>query len=157
MIAASEIDAAERRWADAVVEMGRCHQQQPQSLSEVATQLLTEVYDFEAGVLFKPTLATDPYHFRQTLSATLSYFIGGKVPSDLGFALRPWQAVRFLSHGRIWLGVGESVVSGGVYEFYDLAGQITRAEFTFVYHRSAQPDSSIKILAHHSSLPFCEV
>lgn len=155
MIAANEIDAAERRWADAVVEMGRCHQQQPQRLSAVATQLLTEVYDFEAGVLFKPTLATGPYHFRRSLSQTLSYFIGGEIPGDMGFARKPWQAVRFLSHGRIWLGSGESVVSGGVYEFQDPAGQITRAEFTFVYHLTAQP-GSIKILAHHSSLP-CKV
>ena len=43
---------------------------------KVATAAIDSAYGYSDSVLFKPTLATEPYTYRPTRSGALSYFIG---------------------------------------------------------------------------------
>ncbi|KAH8065704.1 hypothetical protein JL722_81 [Aureococcus anophagefferens] len=69
---------------------------------------------------------------------------------DKGFALAPYTAVRWENQGTIFH--GDSATAMGEYYFTDAGGGVTKAEYTFQYAKAA--DGSLKIVVHHSSLPF---
>ncbi len=148
-IEAEEILNAQTAWAKGVVETGSLFLTGDDYVAH-AQSLIDSLYGHDDGpVLFKPTLATrQPFRF--TKSDTISYFIGGAVDEDLGFALRPWQHVRFGAQ-HIVLG-GTTALAMGHYYFteYNL-GQEVQAEFTFGFYRSG--DGTVRINLQHSSLP----
>lgn len=158
MIETHEIETAQAQWSQALIHMGELSSTHPDKLRHIATQLLSQLYDFEIGLSFKPTLAGYPHHFRSDLAGTLSYFIGAKlagstISADQGFALKPWSKVEFTEATQIQL--AECTITSGIYAFYAATAPShpTTVEYTFVYHRTpTQP--AVKIIAHHSSLPY---
>lgn len=142
------VHEAQAVWAAAIVDIGA--QATPQESKVVAEQYLNDLYTFNTtGVVFKPTLAQDP-QFRNTFAGALSYFVGQNpdFPQDTGFALTPWINVTF-SNSKIIL-MNDVVIAGGVYNFEDPHGDITAADYTFVY--TQVDNGTLTITAQHSSL-----
>ena len=100
-------------------------------------------------MLFKPTKAADQA-IRLKESEAVSYFVTGHIPEDKGFAIAPWTKVRFDNKGTLLL--GDTATAMGEYYFTDPAGGVTKVEYTFQYRRAA--DGSLKIVVHHSSIPY---
>merc|ERR1712094_168288 len=85
----------------------------------------------------------------------LSYLGGAEsadkpVAEDKGFAIAPWTAVRFDNKKTLFL--SDSATAMGEYYFTGTDGSETKVEYTFQYRRAS--DGSLKIVVHHSSVPF---
>ena len=60
---------------------------------EQASKFLKTHYLFETeSVLFKPTLTREEI-FRNSFDRALSYFIGGDIDEDKGFAIQDWKSI----------------------------------------------------------------
>ena len=138
------------KWANGIVELGKTKGDIVNS-KKLATDFINSLYDFKNGtVQFKPTKASE-FQFRNDFNSALSYFIGSN-PSfaeDAGFALNPWVDVEFKNDSiNIFDNLGLAM---GNYFFTDLKGEKTKVEYSFVYRREGE---SLKIILHHSSLPY---
>ena len=143
-----KVKAAQAAWAAGIVEIGKA-KTAGDDVEAVAKQLLNELYAFDEKVLFKPTKAAeDP--FRNSYDEALSYFVGGLLEEDSGFALQPWTAVRFENEDVLIR--DDYAVAMGHYFFTDTSGKETKVEYTFGYQ--LEDDGSLKIDLHHSSLPY---
>jgi hypothetical protein len=95
-ITKAEVNAAQQAWCDALVAIGKTHDDGGDAKA-FATKVLTEAYNYDKGtVFFKPTLAYGKNTFRPTKEGALAYFVGGnpEFPEDKGFALTPWVKAR---------------------------------------------------------------
>ena len=134
----AEVVDAQRAWAEAVVAQD--------------VEMLLALYDFgspDAPLLFKPTLADV---IRLDEAGARSYFIGGDAdyPHDNGFLKNGWKHVAFRSAaGPILEANGLGYKDMGQYDFIKANGDITRADYTFAYHKV---DGKVLITLHHSSL-----
>ena len=140
----------QNKWANGIVEIGKTKNNLEESVS-VTTKFINELYDFENGnVQFKPTKASEK-QFRNDFESALSYFIGNNTDfsEDSGFALNPWGSVEFENDS---LNVYDDIgIAMGNYFFTDQNGDQTKVEYSFVYKKVGD---SLKIILHHSSLPF---
>lgn len=143
------IQKAQKNWAEAIVEIGQA-KLDGKDYESVAKMKVSELYDFEDGmVLFKPTKAAED-QFRNSYDEAISYFVGGSVSEDKGFALQPWTNVRFENED---IAIKDDyAVAMGNYYFTDTSGKEVKVEYTFGY--TLEDDGSIKIDLHHSSLPY---
>jgi hypothetical protein len=117
-----------------------------------AREMIAKMYGYDDGpVLFKPTKAVVD-QFRETADQALSYFVGGSVTEDHGFALQPWSEVRFENHD-IVIQDGVAVAMGNYYFTDAVTGKAVKVEYTLGIRRSAA-DGRPVIFLHHSSLPF---
>lgn len=150
-ITIQEIERAQQVWAAKITEIGKALLEN-QDYQKAAKNLVDELYGYQTGaVLFKPTKAKK-MQFRLNAESALSYFIGNNVEyeEDKGFALKPWQSVRFENAGFI---LKENfAVAMGNYFFSDYEGREIKVEYTIGYYRSTT--DSLKINLHHSSLPY---
>jgi hypothetical protein len=151
MIKQEEILEAQNKWANQIVKLGVDYREK-KDYKKTARLLVDELYGYSEGpVLFKPTKASRQ-QFRLTQESAVSYFIGQNpdFAEDKGFALEPWEKVRFENAGFI---LEESLaVAMGNYFFTNYLGEETKVEFTLGFFRSK--NGSLKINLHHSSLPF---
>ena len=140
----------QNKWASGIVEIGKTKNNFKESVS-VTKKFINELYDFENGnVQFKPTKASEK-QFRNDFESALSYFIGNNTDfsEDSGFALNPWVSVEFENDS---INVYDDIVIAmGNYFFIDQNGDKTKVEYSFVYKKVGD---SLKIILHHSSLPF---
>lgn len=146
-----EIIQAQKTWGDGIVAIGSAFTE-GRDYVQRARQHINQLYAYDLGnVLFKPTQASQK-QFRNTAEEAESYFIGksGVCPEDQGFALRPWTRVHFENAGMLLL--GDVALCMGNYFFTDTQGQETKVEYTFGYVKTA--DGGVKIILHHSSLPY---
>ncbi|MBD3794923.1 MAG: hypothetical protein IE881_03085 [Epsilonproteobacteria bacterium] len=149
-ISEDEIKDAQEKWGECIVEIGT-EVKDYEKAKEIAQVCIDELYayDEESGVAFKPTKAS-ALQFRTNKEDALSYFVGGKVAEDHGFALQPWSKVRFENIKMIT--DNDSAIAMGNYYFTDAkTKQETKVEYTFGYTKE---DGDVKINLHHSSLPF---
>ena len=149
-ITEEEVLAAQRAWADGIVDIGQAYKDQD-DYRAAASNHLKELYAYEQGpVLFKPTLAAAD-QFRETFDQALSYFVGGSIEEDTGFAKRPWRQVRF---GKQHIAInGSSAAAMGNYYFTPIdSEEEIKVEYTFGYIRDDA--GRLRINVHHSSLPF---
>ena len=85
--------------------------------------------------------------FRNSKDLALSYFIGGEISEDNGFALKPWEKIRLEELNIIE--ENNSMVAMGILNFKPLnLEEITIIAFTFLLINT---DESLKIKVHHSS------
>ncbi len=149
-ITPDEVRAAQKAWGDAIVAIGQAHTAGGDAQT-LAAQAVSTLYAYDLGpVLFKPTKASN-VEFRPSLDQAVSYFVGGVVAEDHGFALQPWSQVRF-GDQQITID-SDSAVAMGNYFFTDAAsGAETKANFTFGYLKD--PLGRLRIHVHHSSLPY---
>lgn len=146
-----EIVEAQKAWGDALVNLGKAYKD-GQNYQKAAKNLVDTLYAYQTGqVLFKPTKASD-VKFRTTKDGALSYFVGHNknFPEDKGFALEPWTNVRFKNAG-LYIN-GNVALAMGKYFFTPLKGDAIKVEYTFGYVKN--DDGSLKIILHHSSLPY---
>jgi len=158
-ITAEEVREAQETWGNAVVAVGKVFSDGGDYKS-VGKAGLDVLYGYHSGfdVLFKPTKAKD-FAVRTTEAEAISYFVGadavdashsGARAEDKGFALAPFTHVRWNNYGTII--DSDSATAMGEYYFTDTKGGITKAEYTFQYRRG--PDGKLKIVVHHSSIPY---
>ena len=86
------------------------------------------------------------------LKSALSYFVGSDddFTEDKGFALNPWIQVEF---DNCSINIYDDIATAmGNYFFTDPSGEKTKVEFSFVYKKNKEGE--IKIVLHHSSIPF---
>ena len=138
------------KWANGIVELGKTKGDIVNS-KKLATDFINSLYDFKNGtVQFKPTKASE-FQFRNDFDSALSYFVGSNssFAEDAGFALNPWVDVEFKNDSvNVFDNLGLAM---GNYFFTDLEGEKTKVEYSFVYKREGE---SLKIILHHSSLPY---
>ena len=118
-----------------------------------ATKILDQAYGYQYGaVAFKPTLTQQPQTFRATKAGALAYFVGGNpsYPNDKGFAIKPWQkcAIR----NQVIQLHGDLAITMGNVDLIDSSGKLTTVDKTWAFLR--EPDGEVRIVLHHSSLPF---
>ncbi|MFK7785453.1 MAG: FAD-binding protein [Crocinitomicaceae bacterium] len=146
-----KINEVQKEWADGIVKIGMAYKQGGRKEVEKRTEgMLNKLYDFsENHILFKPTKAEEE-PFRFNYDQTVSYFIGGEIEEDKGFALTPWKKVTFDQIEEINIIEQDcDVLVMGSYVFTDYHGEQATVEYTFGYR-----GEDLRIFLHHSSLPF---
>ena len=112
---------------------------------EQASKFLETHYLFETeSVLFKPTLTREEI-FRNSFERALSYFIGGSIDEDKGFAIQEWKTID--TEQINILIEDELIIVMGVLSFK--SDEVLKVAFTFMLKES---NSDLKIKVHHSSL-----
>ena len=149
-ITETEVIQAQELWAQNVIEIGNLYTKNEDYKSR-ASVFVKQFYAFDEGeVLFKPTLALEK-QFRFSYDDALSYFIGGHVSEDKGFALKPWKGIDFRERKIIIF--KEIALSMGNYFFQSVDGSDeVKVEFTFGYVKDK--DNNLLINLHHSSIPY---
>jgi hypothetical protein len=156
-ITIAEVQAAEQAWCDALVAIGKTHEQGG-DVKAHALQVLTEAYNYDHGtVFFKPTLAYGKNTFRPTKEGALSYFVGSNpnFPEDLGFALRPWVSASYDNLGEQDDGIqihGDTAIAMGKICVVAKDGAVVNVEKTFVFKKC--DDGKLRLITHMSALPF---
>lgn len=119
----------------------------------MASKILDQAYGYQYGaVAFKPTLTQQPQTFRGTKAGALAYFVGGNpsYPNDKGFAIKPWQ--KCLIRNQVIQLHGDLAITMGNVDLTDSSGKVTTVDKTWAFIR--EPDGEVRIVLHHSSLPF---
>ena len=112
---------------------------------ERASKFLETHYLFETeSVLFKPTLTREEI-FRNSFDKALSYFIGGEIDEDKGFAIQEWKSID-TDQMNILIEDG-LIIAMGVLSFK--SDEVLKVAFTFMLKEC---NSDLKIKVHHSSL-----
>ena len=112
---------------------------------EQASKFLEKHYLFKTeSVLFKPTLTLEEI-FRNSFDRARSYFIGGDIDEDKGFAIQEWKSI---DTDQINILIeDELIIAMGVLSFK--SDEVLKVAFTFMLKES---NSNLKIKVHHSSL-----
>ncbi len=149
-ITKDEVLAAQKAWADGIVAIGTVYQEKGDYKAR-ASEHIKALYAYDQGeVLFKPTLASAD-QFRETFDQALSYFVGGDIAEDTGFAIKPWSKVRFGEQEIIT--DQDSATAMGNYYFTPVGStEETKVEYTFGYMKDKE--GTVRINVHHSSLPY---
>lgn len=151
-ITAEEVAAAQQAWGEGIVAIGQTFTDEGDYSARAAEHIATHyAYGDDATILFKPTLAAQD-QFRETTEEALSYFVGTEGTEDDGFAIAPYTAVRWENNGTVISESGDMAVAMGNYFFTGTDGNETKVEYSFAYEKDE--DGDLKIVLHHSSLPF---
>lgn len=153
-ITETELAEARAAWGNGLVAISTAYDDDGiEAARAVADDLLHRLYGFEFGpILFKPTLSGGTQTFRSDRKGTLSYFIGHdpEFPRDTGFGLKSWRDVRFETSSAFI--EGDVAMWMGWVTFTDRSGDVVKVDKSFGYRRAA--DGSLKLVLHHSSLPY---
>lgn len=148
-LTAAQITSIQDAWGEGIVNIGKVHTDEG-DYRAAATDHINTFYAYAEGeVLFKPTLAAED-QFRGTFDEALSYFVGGDIAEDGGFAIAPYTNVRWENEGIIIS--GDTAMSMGNYFFTKIGGSEVKVEYTFGFEQMENGEP--KIVLHHSSLPF---
>lgn len=145
------VHKAQLKWGQGIVDIGAAKTNGGDFVGR-ATEHIKELYAYDLEdktVHFKPTKC-EFRQFRPTFAGALSYFVGGNddFPEDKGFAIAPWIDVKFINS--TIEAYGNVAIAMGNYYFTQPDGGIVKVEYTFGY----LTDADMKIVLHHSSLPF---
>lgn len=150
----TELAEARAAWGDGLVAISRAYDEGGiEKARAVAGDFLESLYGFEFGpVLFKPTLSGGAKTFRTDRTGTLSYFIGHNpdFPQEKGFGLKSWREVS--SQTSSVFVEGDVAMWMGWVTFTDRNGDTVKVDKSFGYRRAA--DGRLKLVLHHSSLPY---
>ena len=145
---------ARTAWGDALIAIAKAYDSEGiDGARPVAEAVLDSAYGYDLGpVLFKPTLASGAQTFRPTRKGALSYFVGhdSDFPLDSGFALKGWRHVTSESSAHFI--EGDVALWMGRVDMTDKEGQVTSVDKSFGYKMDAE--GAMKIILHHSSLPY---
>lgn len=153
-ISESEVLAAQTAWCNALVSISKTGEEQGQEAAKnLAGEVIDAAYGYNLGpVAFKPTLTVAPQTFRTTRDGALAYFVGGdpNFKNDSGFALKGWTACRaensaILINGDVATTMGNVMITGK-------DGKVTTVDKTWTFKKS--DDGKLRIVVHHSSLPY---
>jgi hypothetical protein len=155
-ITETEVLAAQKAWGEALVAISTTHEQKGQAAAKaLAEKVIDAAYGYQMGVvLFKPTLTVAPQTFRTTRAGALAYFVGGDpaFPKDTGFALRGWKKVEIQNVG-IFID-GDVATTMGNVMITGKDGKVTTVDKTWKFIKDT--NGKLRIVVHHSSLPYTE-
>ena len=152
MINEQAILDAQKAWGEGIVKIGQVFLEQG-DYRAAAEDHINAFYNYPEGpVLFKPTMASGEQTFRTTREGALSYFVGHNpdFPQDHGFGLRGWREVT--SETAASFMDGQVAMWMGSVSFIDKDGDITIVDKSWGYRKDA--DGTLRIVLHHSSLPY---
>lgn len=153
-ITQAEVLATQKAWGDALVNISTTYDEKGMAAAKkLADDIIDTLYAYQSGlVLFKPTLTTGDQTFRTTHKGALSYFVGGdsSFPKDTGFALKGWRKVEIRNAG-IFI-IGNTATTMGNVSLTDKTGKVTTVDKTWQFIRGG--DGKLRIILHHSSLPY---
>ncbi len=131
-------------WKQGVLDIKNVYENKG-DYQEQASKFLQTHYLFQTeSVLFKPTLTREEI-FRNSFDRALSYFIGGDIDEDKGFAIQEWESI---DTDQINILIeDELIIAMGVLSFK--SDEVLKVAFTFILKES---NSNLKIKVHHSSL-----
>ncbi|MEM8837135.1 MAG: phosphoribosyl-AMP cyclohydrolase [Pseudomonadota bacterium] len=136
-------------WGEGIVKIGAIFTEGGDYRAAAKDHIKTFYAYGQETVLFKPTLASAD-QFRGTMDEALSYFVGGSIKEDKGFAIAPYTNVRWENEGTVIN--GETALTMGNYFFKKPDGSEVKVEYTFGIE--LMENGTPKIVLHHSSLPF---
>ncbi|RWX81276.1 hypothetical protein EPK99_02870 [Neorhizobium lilium] len=153
-ISEAEVLTTQKAWGDALVAISREYDEKGvKPAQDLAEKVIDAAYGYQLGpVLFKPTLTQEPQTFRTDREGALSYFVGHnpKYPADTGFALKGWREVE-VKNAAILLD-GEYATTLGKVSFTDKDGKVTTVDKSWTFKKD--DEGTIRIVQHHSSLPY---
>jgi hypothetical protein len=156
-ISEAEVLAGQRAWCEALVDISATHQRDGQAAAKaLAEKVIDAAYGYQMGaVLFKPTLTVAPQTFRTTREGALAYFVGGNTafPKDTGFALKGWSKCE-IANSAVFI-AGDSATTMGNVNFTGPDGKLTSVDKTWGFVKDDK--GALRIVVHHSSLPFSGV
>ena len=145
-----DVLSIQKEWADSIISIGKIFLNKGNYRLE-AEKTLKKLYAFDiSNVLFKPTFASQN-QFRNSFEDALSYFVGGNIEEDNGFAIKPWFKIRF-SENKIVIARDNAIAMGNYYftSVEDKKNE-TKVEYTFGYIKDKK--GNLRINLHHSSIP----
>ena len=141
-----QIDRFLSAWGKGVVEIGKIHREGGDYIKSAKNFINTHYSFEETDVLFKPTFTKETV-FRNDKKDALSYFIGGDIPEDNGFALKPWEDIQLDELNT--LTEKDLTAAMGTLKFKPYRKQeTTLVAFTFIFIKIGD---NLKIKVHHSS------
>ena len=146
MVEPNKINNFLNSWISGIIQIGKVFLEN-KDYKESAKKFIESHYAFDSeSVLFKPTF-TKEVIFRNSKDMALSYFIGGNIEEDYGFALKPWEKIS-IDELNI-LEENKLSIAMGILKLKPVnSDKITSVAFTFVF---TETNSSLKIKVHHSS------
>ena len=153
-ITEKELAEARINWGKGLIDISSTYDHDSiNKVNSLASGILDNLYGFEFGpILFKPTLSGGIQTFRTDKEGTLSYFIGqnSKYSLDTGFALKSWResnsetsSVFVENDIAMWM---------GWVSLTNKDGDVVKVDKSWGYKRNK--DGILKIVLHHSSLPY---
>jgi hypothetical protein len=150
----TEVTAMQQAWCKALVDISQTHKRDGQPAAKaLAEKVIDSAYGYQmGGVLFKPTLTTNPQTFRTTRAGALAYFVGGDTtfPKDTGFALKGWQKCE-VDNAAVFI-AGDSATTMGKVRITGPDGKITTVDKTWKFVKDDA--GKLRIVVHHSSLEY---
>jgi len=152
-ISEEEVLNAQKAWGDSLVKISLEYELNGFAAAKaLAEKEIDILYGYQYGaVLFKPTLSSGDQTFRTTREGALAYFVGGNpnFPNDTGFALKNWRKVEIENASIVIYGTTASTLGNVV--LYNSNGDATVVDKSWKFFKGLD---GIKIIGHHSSLPF---
>ena len=152
----NENDLANARsaWGESMIEISQAYEKKGiEQATVVANKMLDNLYGFEFGaVLFKPTLSGGNQTFRSDKEGALSYFVGNnpKYPMDSGFGIKDWLEVKSETSSVL---IDQNIAMWmGWVTFINKEGTSIKVDKSWGYKKNE--NSNLKIVLHHSSLPY---
>ena len=150
----NELADARVAWGNGMIAISKAYEKSGiDDATIVANEMLDQLYGFEFGpVLFKPTLSGGSQTFRSNKEGALSYFIGNnpKYPLDSGFGIKSWREVKSETSSTF---VEENIAMWmGRVTLIDKKGDQVKVDKSWCYKKTK--NGSLKIVLHHSSLPY---
>jgi len=153
-ITEADLEAARVAWGEALIAIAKAFEADGiKGARAVAEGVLDAAYGYNLGdVLFKPTLASGEKTFRPTRKGALSYFVGhdDDFPLDGGFGIKGWRTVS--SQTAASFIEGDVAMWMGWVTMTDKDGQVTKVDKSWGYKKDS--DGTMRIVLHHSSLPY---
>ncbi len=153
-ITEKELTEAGINWGKGLIDISSSYDKDDiNKVSSLASEILDNLYGFEFGpILFKPTLSGGIQTFRTDKEGTLSYFIGqnSKYSSDTGFALKSWR--EFNAETSSVFVENDIAIWMGWVSLTNKDGDVVKVDKSWGYKRNK--DGILKIVLHHSSLPY---
>ena len=154
MINEKDMNNARNAWGNGIILISKTFDEQGiEEATIVANKILRDLYAFELGpILFKPTLSGSNQTFRSNLEGALSYFVGNnaKYPMDDGFGINSWH--KFDSKTSDIFIEDDIAMWMGWVTLTNSIGDIVKVDKSWVYKKMS--NGNLKIVLHHSSLPY---
>lgn len=157
-ITLEEVQNAQKAWCNAVVMISDAYQKGGYKAAKAKAEAVIDgAYAYQYGpVAFKPTYTRGATTFRATRQGALAYFVGpdpsiSRFGKDQGFATyRHWKSCDIVDD--VVQLLGHTANTMGYIKLVDSKGGTAMPEKTWTFW---QPKPGIiRIVLHHSSLPF---
>lgn len=153
-ITEAEIKAAQDAWGNALIQISNDYQTGGiEKAKATASAVLDSAYGYSSGpVLFKPTMAGGEKTFRINKAGALSYFVGQDqaYPADKGFALKNWKSYSY-DNAAVYIN-GNIALTMGKVHLVDRDNKETIVDKSWAFRKG--DDGKVRIVLHHSSIPY---